>query len=492
MWKLTFLVAMMFSATSVRSAEIPFLNPFATPQELALQRSTPEAATHRLTFRRTTKNNDEADQVATVVIDVANDWALYSDGSRTTLHDYRLLSWFVIDTTRGTFSFGNKVGNAAFLVAEIVNRKLMQRLLDSAGTGDAVGDVCDSETELRSRLPEGDDFRGNVTIDRDKASITATCNGRTIGTIQLGEGGAVPAALWPTLVATLPLHPALSAEFGGMTSAPRQLQVFYEQVGGSVTETLTLEAAGPSAAPYPLTADLRNTSADRLAATTTPELALTAQAAVAGTADGGVPTSESWGRRLYAMAQEGNGSSAVLALLPTSAMFPELLQACSAENKTPACVLSANLIAFAEIEPAVGGALAIAKAQQSGDQVMAMAAMMTAQRSDIADDPVLGQTFALALLTFGGAFQEGAASAGLPSDPLPLMVRSIEAYPYNPWYWTDLADLYIAKWDYDTAMMLLAVAFSLDIPAASNPLLIAKAPKVGVIRQLHPSLFLPD
>ena len=134
----------------------------------------------------------------------------------------------------------------------------------------------------------------------------------------------------------------------------------------------------------------------------------------------------------------------------------------------------------------------IAAAEQAVDQALAMSAMKAAQDSTIADDPVLGQTFALALLKFGMEFRKEAATAGLPSYPLPLMVRSIEAYPYNPWYWTDLADVYIAKWEYDTAMTLFAIAFSLDLPAAANPMLIAKAPMVGAIRQSHPSLFLPD
>lgn len=493
MWRLALLAAMLFWATSGQSAEIPFLNPFAAPPELSLQRGAPQNATQRVTFRRTTKINAEAEQIATIVIDVADDWALYNDGSQTVLYDYRLMSLFVIDISRGSFTVGSKVAQAAFLAAEIGNRKVLANLVESAGAGDdTMGGACDAETALSSRLREGDAFRGNVSIDREESSITAACNGRTVGIIQRSDGGAVPAALWPTLVTTFPLHPALAAELADMQSVPRQIQVFYEQLGRAVTVTLTLETSAPSATPYPLTAELKNASAAQLAATTSPELASLAEAAIAGTADGGVPTSAIWEQRLNAMGQDGSPSRAILALLPTSAMFPELLQGCSPDSKTAACVLAANAMTFAEVDPAVKGALTIAVAEQSGNPGLAMAAMKAAQDSTIADDPVLGQAFALALLRFGGAFQGESAAAGLPADPLPLMLRTLEAYPYNPWYWTDLADLYIARWDYGTAMTLLAVAFSLDIPAAANPALLAKGPTVEAVRESHPAFFLPD
>jgi hypothetical protein len=493
MWKLLVLAGMLSWATSVRSAEIPFLDPFATPQQLALQRSTPDTATHQLKFRRTTTISGDADQVAEIIIDVAKDWAaLYVDGSRTRLHDHRLLSVFDIDTAAGTFTVSNKLGHLAFLAAEIANRKFMAGLIDAAGAGGTTDDACDAEAELSSRLREGDAFRGDVSIDRQPTAVTATCNGRPIGIIHLGEGEAVPATLWPTLLTEFPLHPALAAELKAVAAPPRRLEVFYDLLGKAVTVTLSLEASGTAATPYPLTTDLKNASTARLAATTSSELAVVAEATVAGTADGGAPTSAAWEQRLRAMAQQDNGSRAILALLPTAAMFPELVEACSPGNNTVTCVLAANAAAFAEIEPAIRAALSIAVAEQSGDPRTALAAMKAAQPSAIADDPVLGQAFALALLRFGPEFQRAAAADGLPADPLPLMLRTIQAYPYNPWYWADLSDLYVARWDYETAMTLLAVARSVDIPAAGSPALLSKGPGVRAIREAYPAFFLPD
>jgi hypothetical protein len=81
---------------------------------------------------------------------------------------------------------------------------------------------------------------------------------------------------------------------------------------------------------------------------------------------------------------------------------------------------------------------------------------------------------------------------GLPTDAKALHVRAIQAYPYNPAYWTDLGDLFVRRYDMWTAYALYDVAFSLPMPDAqrANVTLAGKRRLAARIRADFPAFFL--
>jgi hypothetical protein len=78
----------------------------------------------------------------------------------------------------------------------------------------------------------------------------------------------------------------------------------------------------------------------------------------------------------------------------------------------------------------------------------------------------LAASFALALLKFDDAATAQARAANLPTDARALQARALMYLPYNPAYWTDVADIYARNYDFPTAFLFHDVAFSLPMPSA--------------------------
>ena len=116
--------------------------------------------------------------------------------------------------------------------------------------------------------------------------------------------------------------------------------------------------------------------------------------------------------------------------------------------------------------------------------------MQGARGSKLAGDAVLGQAFALALLGCGPSFSTQARDAVLPTDPLPLTLAALEAYPYNPSYWSDLADYFTGRFELEPSLQALAVAKFLS-PGGPGALAEAKLDRLNQMAEKAPWFFLP-
>ena len=143
-------------------------------------------------------------------------------------------------------------------------------------------------------------------------------------------------------------------------------------------------------------------------------------------------------------------------------------------------------------DAAVRALFEVIKAEQLRRPADAVAAMLSARSSPLADHLVLGASFALALQSGGDSVRKQAQAAGLPSEAKPLHVRALQAYPYNPAYWTDLGDYFARSYDLWTAYVLYDVALSLPMPDAqrSNVALAGKRSFAARIRGDFPAFFL--
>ena len=486
-----FLCVVLTHAATATADETLFLNPFMTADEMRLERDALPDATLRLHYRETRSERAGPEEVFDVSIEVAEDWALVEDARGTFLFDFQLLRAFTIDPEGKTFVAFNLTGNVTFRVMERQNRVLMQEIATLAGSTEISDDACDAETELGVAFGEA---VGDVEIVRTAASTTAMCNGRLIGTLVPGEGRVAPAALVPTLANVFAMHPALAAELGTDRPAPQGIKSSFNILGEATMRSWELVSSETVSLAYPLTNEFENASSLWLGGKTGVATATLAADAVGGRAGDGPPDRAAWDVALWKLARTGTGAAAALAVLPTFSMFPELLGTCREPNTWAACALLANLQAIARTDTAVAAAMAIVSAEQAGNQAAVIEAMLAAQTSALKDDPVLGQTFAIALMHFGPQFQAEAAKIGLPSDPLPLMLAAVEAYPYSPAYWTDLGDLFATNWDYQASMMLYEVALALPMPEAQRayPVLQGKVSFAARIRADFPTFYLPE
>jgi hypothetical protein len=290
------------------------------------------------------------------------------------------------------------------------------------------------------------------------------------------------------------MHPALQARMSDLGSPPRRLEAFFKF--GSDRRALSwhvISAEHPLDLPYPLTTELINATATSINETVAPGLGDTAATAVAGRALGGAPTLATWDAEVGRLAKEKGAAAATLAMWPAFNMFPQIAQSCQSGSISAICDSMRNLAATAASDSAVRALLDVTRAEQMRRPADAIAAMIGARSSPHADHPVLAASFALALQSGGVAMHKQAEAAGVPSDAKPLHVRAVQAYPYNPAYWTDLGDYFGRSYDLLTAYVLYDVAFSLPMPDAQrgNPALSGKRSVNARIRSDFSAFFLP-
>jgi hypothetical protein len=472
------------------AADKLLLNPFLDAAAYRLERGALPSATVRLHFVETTSTSSGEARTTEVVIDVASDWALVRSDRGTMLFDFVLMRRFVLDEEKGAFVALNHNGDVMFRVMERQHRIAVQKIAELAGATDIEDDACDTETELGIVLPRQPAGAG---ITRDGATSTAVCSGRTVGTLELGNAVAMPAALWPTLASVFAMHPILAAEGTTDGTAPQRIETTFRQLGRTMAWSWILSSIEDVTSAFPLTDDYENATQQWLTQATTEDIAALAKDAVNGTAAGGAPTFEDWDADLAKLAAT-DPAGATLAILPTVATFPDALDRCAADKSLAICGLIESLRTIAAEDTAVAALFAIAEAEQSGKGATAIAAMSAAQASPHANHPALGETFALALLRFGQDFQREAASRKLPADPRPLMHIALNAYPYNAAYWADFGDFHSQIFEFPTALLLYDVAFALPQPfgGTSNMIVRSKLAVVAKVRADFPLFYLAN
>jgi hypothetical protein len=224
-----------------------------------------------------------------------------------------------------------------------------------------------------------------------------------------------------------------------------------------------------------------------------PGLGDIAAAAVAGRAQSGPPTLAGWEAQVSRVAKAKGPAAAVFAMWPAVNMFPQVGQICGSGSKSAICESMRGLAATATADAAVRALLDVTRAEQMRRPADAVAAMLAARSSPFAGHPVLAASYALALQGGGPGMAKQAKAAGLPSDAKALHVRALQAYPYNPAYWTDLGDYFVRRYDLRTAYVLYDVALSLPMPDAQrrNAALAGKRSLAARIRRDFPAFFLP-
>jgi hypothetical protein len=180
-------------------------------------------------------------------------------------------------------------------------------------------------------------------------------------------------------------------------------------------------------------------------------------------------------------------------MLPTVNMFPEILNPPCSAASAPLCAKLGGTGVIAAQDPAVLAVLQVAQMEQQRNAPGVLAAMQSAQSSSNRNHPVLGAAYGLALLWFDEGARQQAQAAGLPIDPVPLEARALELLPYNPAYWTDVADRFLGEFEWQKALAFVDVASALPMPTAvqSNLALASKRVVAANIEQAAPDFFLP-
>jgi hypothetical protein len=389
----------------------------------------------------------------------------------------------------GTFVSRGMMGDVAFRVAERQNRTALTSITRAAGSMD--WDACDAETELGVVIP-GSKEPAAVEIKKSGTTTTLECNGRAVGIVESSKERKAPAALWPVLAHLIAMHPALRARMAEGGAAPKRVEATFRLAGHSKTLVWRLLSAEPISEPYPLAADRVNATAPSLNKTVAPGLGDIAAEAVAGRAAGGPPTLAAWEAQVRRTAQEKGAAAATLAMWPALHMFPQTTQACQTGTRSPICDSIRNLRATVAADAAVRALLVVATAENARRPADAIAAMVAARTSPHADHPALAASFALVLHGGGPAMRKQAQAAGVPVEAVPLHVKALQAYPYNPAYWTDLGDYYARGYRMPTAYLLYDVALSLPMPDAQrgSPVLSGKRRLAARIRGDFPAFFL--
>ncbi len=480
--------ALLVAAASQAAAQEPFGNPFVSAEALRLQRGDTPSATLRLRYE--VSGDPKADQApGELVIEVAADWAHVRRPGHRALYDFRLGR--VLGLHEGGFVSRNMIGDVAFRIYERQNRTMLSGVLRGAGSGDQIS-ACDSDTELGLAIPRTKDT-ASVSIKRSDTAVTLECNGRAIGAFGLGSGDAAPATLWPVLAHVMTLHPALRGELVKDGRVPQYVKAASMMAGARKALSWRLVAAEVVSVPYPLAGDLTNTTAAWVNKAAAPGLGDLAQAAVAGRAGKGPPTLASWEAEVSRVAKSKGPAAAIFAAWPALNMFPQVAQVCPSAPKSAICGAIRGLAATAQTDTAVRALLQVIQAEQAKRPGDAVAAMLAARSSPLADHPALAAAFALALQGGGQSMAKQAEAAGLPSDAKALHVRALQAYPYNPAYWTDLGDYFARRYDLFTAYALYDIALSLPMPDAQrgNTVLTGKRRLAARIQGDFPAFFLP-
>ena len=472
------------------SAQDLFGNPFASAETLRLQRGALPNATLRVRYQAGADPIKEKSP-GELVIDVASDWAHVQRAGRQVFYDFRLGR--VIELRHdGTFVSQSLMSDVTFRVYERQNRTALTHVLRGAGATDQM-DACDAETELGVAIP-GSKEPAAIELKQSGATATLECNGRAVGTLESGGAGEkAPAALWPVLAREMTMHPALQSRISDNGSAPRRVEAVFRLGGQRKALSWRLVSAERIAAPYPLAAKLSNASAASIFSTVAPGFGDLAAEAVAGRALGGPPTFAAWEEQVGRIAKEKGAAAATFAMWPALNMFPQLPQSCQTGAQSAMCGAIRNLRTTVAADAAVRALLDVVNAEQLRKPAEAIAAMVAARSSPHADHPVLGAAFALALHSGGDGMRKQAQAAGVPSEARALHLRALQAYPYNPAYWTDLGDDFARGYDLAAAYALYDVALSLPMPDAQrgNAVLAGKRNVAARLRSDFPAFFLP-
>lgn len=480
--------ACAFLAASQAGAQELFGNPFASAEALRLQRGALPDATLRLRYQAS--GDPKAGQPAgEIVIDLATDWAHVRRPKAQMLYDFR---WGRALELRdgGTFVSRGMLSDVVFRVLERQNRSIITRVLQGAGAKGQM-DACDAETELGVAIPHLKES-GDAKVMQAGATTTLECNGRVVGSFETGPANVVPAALWPVLAREMTMHPALRSQVEKDGRAPKRVEAAFRMASEHKALSWRLVSVEPIAAPYPLAANLVNATAAWINEAAAPGLGDLAAEAVAGRALGGAPTLASWEAEVGRLTAEQGPAAAAFAVWQALNMFPQAVQACQSGAESALCSALRGLAASAATDAAVRALFEIAKAEQMRRPADAVAAMFGARSSPFGDHPALGASFALALQSGGDAVRKQAQVAGLPSEAKPLHLRALNAYPYNPTYWTDLGDYFARSYELWTAYVLYDVALSLPMPDAqrANPTLAGRRSFAARIRNDFPAFSL--
>jgi len=463
-------------------------NPFLTAAEYMALAGQRPAATLHLVYKEEGAGPASMKVDSTVSIDLASDWTLLAQGGRSTLIDFVLQRIFTIDTAAGTFVSAT-LSTVPYGRLEARTARYGQQFAFKA-MGQTTTSDCDSDTELTLTIPAmmADTI---ATVDDGAGGLAETCNGRRIGDLRFDPDRAAPSVLWPVLAQVFPIEPALLAAAQQRGRLPSRLEadfrVPYTEAKAmprvaDVSRRWTLVSANATDLPYSLPAGLRNANAQVLAAATSPRLARLAQDALDGVLL--PPTARGWDATL-AVLMEADPAEAALRLIPTIMMFPASAH-CESGIMPAACALFSGLRFEAGRDPAVGAAVYImqtdtgsyAKARAASGEIFAR--MKMAQASPLANDPVLRAAFAnvlaplMPMAALPGSEVQKAKGMGLPVDLPAAREAAIEAYPFNPSYWTDLAGQVNDKiqlsnqTDYTAVTLIWEIAMKLPMPDARN------------------------
>lgn len=467
------------------AAQTLFVNPFADAATYRGQRGATSDAQYRVRYEVTRVTRGGAPAVTELTLDVADNWALAREGDVTRLYDFQLNRVFTLNAD--SFTSMNALGPLVFRLMERQNRTYLGRIVAAAGAQNQLPDACDAESELAVIIPSATDTPSTEWRER-RGVFTLRCAGREIGGFTAGDGAAPPAAFWPVMFAEMSTHPALHRRVRESGLAPAQMNISFRDGGNAQSQRAwRLTGAETVATPYPLTASLRNATADAMDQLA-PGVGSAGAEAVAGRHLGGVPTLQSWDAHLREISRRDGEAAAAMLVGNTFNMFPELQ--CARPEVHTAC----DLIFKARRMPDPGpwATIEISVAEQRSDNAGAIAAMTRAQNSQFRDHPALGAAFALAILKFDANAIEQARAANLPLDIAALQNRALAAFPYNPGYWTDAGDRYARNYEWPIAFMFYDVAYALPLASVpNNPILVAKRAGMEQIRRDFSDAFLP-
>jgi len=462
-----------------------FANPLDSAAGYRAARGDAPAATHRFRYEVTVTETGKAPVVSEAVFDIAPDWALYAKDGTAVLQDFRLNRQFELHDD--SFTTLNGMASLVFRVMERQNRTYLGSVLSAVGADDMMSD-CGSDAELGLSLPGAKSTSKVAVTNGADGAVIVTCDGREAGRFTAGSGAA-PAALWPTLFNMTVMHPTLFKRVRESGAPPQSFATVTAMGDTTRATSYRLIAAEAGAVAYPLTDAMRNTTAAKFEELIGPGGAQLAIDAVAGTAQGGPPTLQSWGETLGGLMQTDPAAAGML-MLPSFNMFPELQ--CGAQQH-PICALARGLNAMKATEPAPMALMEMSMAEQPGNADVAIKAMQTIMSSRHRDSPAAAGSFALVLMTFRRADIDKVKAAGLPTDIKALQAKALMALPYNVAYWTDAGDPLGQSYRWAEATLFYDVAHALPMPNAvkSNGALIGKRDVFANIRRDFPDAFLP-
>lgn len=484
-------IAVVLSIPVPALGQTLFGDPFAAAAAYRAERgSTPQAA-YQVVYEASERKGRDPETRSERVFVVAADWSLVRDGERTLLRDFRLNRTFELE--RDGFTTSNGAALLVFRVMERQNRAFLAGIIAKTG-GQAPGlDACSMDSELGVKIPGAPDDSTTRVRER-RGCVELECDGRRIGWFESGQGVEPPPAFWPTVFEEMPTHPELHRRMRASRKPPERLEtVLGNDPATQRRQSWKLVSIDAVSVAHPLLEDRPNRTAARLDEIVGPGTARLAVEAIAGRAGDGAPTRESWGLQLESLGRSRGSAAAAMALLPSLNMFPGLEQDCAKAFDHPVCRLARDLPEIAKSDPAAQAVLDVALAEQQGDAQAAIDAMVRARKSPLREDPVLGASFALALLRFDASNLEKAREAGLPTDVAALQARALAAHPYNPSYWTDIGDRLGGRYDWPDAFLLFDVAFSLPMPEALAESHVLRNKRDGIerIRRDFPEAFLP-